>query len=127
MADLTYDPAAPQEGDSELVIDHKTAVNIGRLANAMGISKGYVHINSNATTLVKSGTGFLNRIIINNKGSGSNTATIYDSLTGSGTVIGVLDTTVADAMSIQYGIAFANGLTIVTATGTSADMTVAFS
>ena len=35
MPDLTYDPSAPQEGDSEILIDHKTAVNVATIATAI--------------------------------------------------------------------------------------------
>lgn len=35
MPDLTYSPPQPQDDDSELVLDHKTAVNISRCADAI--------------------------------------------------------------------------------------------
>lgn len=35
-SDLTYTPFAPQTGDSELVISHKTAVNISGIRTSIG-------------------------------------------------------------------------------------------
>lgn len=81
------------------------------------------NINSNTTTTVKSGAGFLHLININKKGATGNTATLYDSITGAGTVLGVIDTTDKTGPQ-QYDIVFTNGLTIVTSTGTAADLTV---
>lgn len=81
------------------------------------------NITTNTTTTVKTGAGVLNSISINTKGASSNTATIYDNTAGSGTKLGTIDTTAAIGQ-INYGIAFSTGLTIVTATGTAADLTV---
>jgi hypothetical protein len=36
MPDLTYSPPQPQTDDSELVIDHKTAVAISNIRDAIG-------------------------------------------------------------------------------------------
>ena len=67
----------------------------------------------------------LHSVNINVKGATANIATIYDSTTGSGTVIGVIDTTV-DVMTHTYDIAFNTGLTIVTSAGTGGDLTVSW-
>ena len=84
----------------------------------------YTYIATNATTVVKSGSGVLHGITFNKKGASSNVATVYDNTAGSGTVIALIDTT--DKIgTLVYDIAFTTGLTIVTATGTAADMTVA--
>jgi hypothetical protein len=86
----------------------------------------YRNITTNTTTAVKSGAGTLVRIVVNTKGAAANTATLYDNLAGSGTRIGTLDTVNGAIASIEYGCAFATGLTIVTATGTAADITVVY-
>lgn len=86
---------------------------------------GFTHITTNATTAVKTGPGLLGIITINTKGATANTATVYDSLAGSGTVIAVLDTTVA-AQSFFYNVVCNIGITVVTATGTAADITVSW-
>jgi hypothetical protein len=87
-------------------------------------ANSFSHIASNATTLVKSGAGVLTAIVVNTSGASSNIATIYDSLTGSGTVIAILDTT--SKGTYNYNVAFSNGLTVVTTTGTAGDLTVTY-
>lgn len=80
------------------------------------------HINTSATTLVKTGAGVLHGVTINTKATTSVT-TVYDSLTASGTVIAVLDST-NNVGSFLYDVAFTIGLTVVT-TGTP-DLTVSY-
>lgn len=84
-------------------------------ADLMGIGQD-AHIAAAATTLVKSGAGVLLRLVIN-KAVVSSVITIYDSLTASGTIIGIITqpgTLLANQQSLQYGVQFAIGLTIVT-------------
>lgn len=83
------------------------------------------HINSNATTAIKAGPGTLYAICINTKGASANTATVYDNTAGSGAVLAVIDTT-AGVTCLTYNAAFVTGLTVVTATGTAADLTVTY-
>lgn len=83
------------------------------------------HIASNSTTTVKSGAGVLKRVTVNTIGSASNTCTIYDNTAGSGTIIAVIDPTQAQR-TFEYDLVFSTGLTIVTATGTAADLTVVY-
>lgn len=80
-------------------------------------------INSNTTTVVKSGKGVLVGITINTAGAASNTATVYDNTAGSGTVIAVIDTT-AGTGTLFYNRECGTGITVVTATGTGADLSV---
>ena len=88
----------------------------------------YQNITTSATTLVKTGAGTLYGVFINTKGASSNTATLYDSLTGSGTKIGTIDTTATTGpfLNSENGLAFSTGLTVVTATGTQADITISY-
>jgi hypothetical protein len=53
-----------------------------------------------------------------------NTATIFDNTGGSGTKIGTVDTNTGDGK--LYDVAFSTGLTIVTASGTSADLSISY-
>lgn len=85
----------------------------------------FSNINATGTTTIKSGAGILRRVVVNTKGTGSNTLTIYDNTSGTGTIIAVIDTTDKTA-NIDYGLAFSTGLTVVNATGTSADITVIY-
>lgn len=90
------------------------------------VSNSYLNVAAGtATTVVKSGAGTLASITINTKGASSNTLTVYDNTAGSGTKIATIDTTVA-AITLNFNVAFATGLTIVSATGTGADYTVAY-
>jgi hypothetical protein len=86
---------------------------------------GYTNIISNTTVTLKSGAGILHAVVINTKGASSNTLTLFDSATASGNKIGTLDTTSAVG-AVLYDIQFSNGLTIVTATGTAPNVTVAY-
>lgn len=85
----------------------------------------YNNINSNATTVVKAGPGRLHSITINTKGATANIATIFDNTAGSGTQIGVIDTT-STIGTVIYDLAFRTGLTIVTSAGTAANITVSY-
>ncbi len=86
----------------------------------------YSHTSGAGTFTIKSGQGVLEQLVIN---TCSNNAkiTLYDSLVGSGTVLGVLTVLGANFIptSVTYGIRFNIGLTIVTTTATT-DLTVAF-
>lgn len=62
---------------------------------------------------------------MNTRGAALNTATVYDNTAGSGTVIAVFDTTV-DYGCFNYTLNFGTGLTVVTAVGTPADLTVTY-
>lgn len=83
------------------------------------------HIDSNATTTLKSGAGVLGSICVNTRGAALNTATVYDNTAGSGAVVAVFDTTV-DFGCFNYTLNFGTGLTVVTATGTPADLTITY-
>ena len=85
----------------------------------------FANINTNTTTTVKSGAGVLKRIVVNKIGTSSNTCTIYDNTTAAGTIIGTIDP-VHTHMVFEYDVVFNTGLTIVTATGTAADLTIVY-
>lgn len=88
-------------------------------------TNSFSNINTNTTTTVKSGAGVLKRIVVNKIGTSSNTCTIYDNTTATGTIIGTIDP-VHTQMVFEYDLAFSTGLTIVTANGTAADITVIY-
>ena len=71
----------------------------------------YKFINTNTTTVLKYGAGLLHAII-NNDNQG--TCAVYDNTAGSGTQIAALDTAKALG-TINFGVSFSNGLTVVTA------------
>ena len=88
-------------------------------------TNSFSNINTNTTSTVKSGAGVLKRIVVNKVGTLSNTCTIYDNTTATGTIIGTIDP-VHTQMVFEYDLAFSIGLTIVTANGTAADITVIY-
>lgn len=91
----------------------------------------YSHIAAGqATTTVKSGAGTLYSITFNSAATATNVTTIFDSVTGSGTVIAIPAATTATVPTTlnfgPVGVAFATGLTILTATANGSDMTVVY-
>lgn len=86
---------------------------------------GYSHLNANGTTTIKSSSGVLHTVSINTKGATANTVTLYDNTAGSGTVIAVVDTTLG-IQTLFFDVVFQTGLTAVVATGTAADLTIAY-
>jgi hypothetical protein len=111
--DLSYSTPI-STGDSPLVMANKQAA-----AAVNGDS--YHNLTGNATTTVKSGSGVLDRIVVNTAGT-SSTVTVYDNTAGSGTKIATASGNAQVVLS--YGVHFATGLTIVT-TG-SPDITVSY-
>lgn len=85
----------------------------------------YLNITGDATTTVKSGAGTFSRLVLNAP-TATEVITIYDNTAGSGTIIGKITIPASpQPVSIEFGVAFATGLTIVTATATS-DLTVVY-
>lgn len=82
----------------------------------------YTHIITNTTTIVKSGSGFLRSIKVNNPSLitvANLTITVYDNTAASGNVIGVFTVPFGQAGAMPFNIdcatAFNTGCTIVTA------------
>lgn len=90
-------------------------------------SFNYTNITTATTTTVKSGSGFLNALIVN-KGVATATITMYDNTAGSGTLIGVITFGAAllgdPPVQSKYEVNFTTGLTIVTSGAT--DLTVSW-
>lgn len=93
--------------------------------NCIGLYYAYSNISSNATTVVKSTPGVLHSITINTKGASSNVAAVYDGTAAAGVTIGTIDTT-SNVQTLIYDVAFGTNLTIVTSTGTAANITVSY-
>lgn len=85
-----------------------------------------VNITSNTTTSPLTSSGVLHAVCINNAGASSNTASVYDDPDSADTVVAVIDTVELNGRCLVYDMALDNGLTIVTATGTAADLTVLY-
>lgn len=93
--------------------------------NCIGLYYSYANITTDTTTTVKSSAGVLHAITFNNPVA-TETLTIYDNTAASGTKIGTVTVPASpQPVTLTYDVAFANGLTIVTATAAS-DITVSY-
>lgn len=106
------------------------SINTNATASATG-GASFAHIAAGqATTVVKASAGTLYAIVFNSVATATNVTTVYDNATGSGTVIAIPQATLATGLPpLTFGapgLAFANGLTIITATANGADMTVVY-
>lgn len=103
---------------------------IGFTSPAAATTGGYSFLNiaaGQATTTVKSGAGTLRAIVFNSAATATNTTTVYDNTAASGTVIAIPDVTTIDApTTVIFDIAFATGLTVITATANGGNMTFVY-
>lgn len=119
-------PANYAQGSNAITLTSTTitgtvTANASLAASATG-AYSYNHISTDTTTTVKSGAGTLHTICINTLAA-TGTATVYDNTAGSGTVIAVI--TAGAIGTLTYDLAFATGLTIVTAVA-APDITVTY-
>lgn len=106
-----------------------TASAVSGTVTTIGTPATYKHIAAGqATTAVKASAGTLYAITFNTNATATNVTTVYDNPSTSGTVIAIPAATalVGNTLTFGPGIAFANGLTIITATANGADMTVVY-
>ena len=82
------------------------------------------NITTNTTTSPLTSDGVLHTVCINNAGATGNIASLYDDPDSADTIFAVIDTVELNGRCLLYDLALDNGLTIVTATGTAADLTV---
>lgn len=118
----TVQPSVTSGTYERLQLDSNANLRVAQMASAAG-GYSYSHISTNTTTVVKSGAGTLNAVVINNSGT-SATATIFDSTTGSGSIIATINT--SNQGALRYQLAFSTGLTVVTAGTAAADVTVVY-
>lgn len=113
-----------------VIASNQSAVPVSPQAIATGAASFLNIAAGQATTTVKSGAGTLYAILLNSAATATNTTTIYDNTAASGTVIGrPAATTATVPTTLNYGatgLAFATGLTIITATANGSDMTVVY-
>lgn len=99
------------------------AATIMRLGRETTRPKG-INLAANTTTTLKLGPGALHRVTVNIPGSNNNTVTIYDNTAGSGTILASFSN--ASVGTYEMGFDFMIGLTVVSATGTAANLTVVY-
>ena len=88
--------------------------------------QSYVHISTNASTVIKASPGVIHTLMLGSKGGAGEIATLYDNTTCTGTVIAIVDLAGNDATSQTYDAKFNTGLCITTGSGTVADITVTY-
>jgi hypothetical protein len=86
----------------------------------------FANISTNTTTVVKGGPAILHTITINKSGASSNTISVYNHPSSATNPIAVIDGTAAAGRTLIFDVSLSLGLTIVTATGTAADITVSY-
>jgi hypothetical protein len=84
----------------------------------------HTNINSAGTTTIKKGPGVLRSVTINTKGGAGHTATLFDGLDAGGKKMAAIDAT--SQITLVYDVAFKTGLTLVTAGGSAADITISW-
>lgn len=87
------------------------------------IASSFANVATNTTLTIKSGAGALDAVCVNSGGVTSG-ATVYDNTSASGAKIATLQT--GAQVCLRYGLAFINGLTIITTGLTAADITVIY-
>ena len=85
------------------------------------------NITTSTTTVVKATSGVLGCIIINTAGAAAHTITVYGTAGATSyNKIATIDGTAAAGQELCYGVLAQDGLTVVTATGTPANITVTY-
>lgn len=87
-------------------------------------SPAFYNVTTNETKTLKTGPGRLHRVVVNKKGTSSGEIKLYDSTTGSGTVIALVDSLNLSG-TFEYNVDFSNGLTYVTVAAPG-DITVVY-
>lgn len=93
---------------------HLSAYRLGRMST-QAISQ---RVTTAGTYVMKYGPGLLRYITVGTPASSSSTLTVYDNTSATGTIIDVVQgPSQANPVTLTYGLAFSNGLTVVS-TGT---------
>lgn len=135
VAGSTYAPAytagdravLPVDKDSGGVLCHTRTLTTTDQVTSVPVANLASHISTATTTVVKSGSGTLERIVVN-KHVATGVITVYDNTAASGTVLAIITTGAAvltdPPITGIYGIPFSTGLTIVTSQ--AEDLTVVY-
>jgi hypothetical protein len=89
----------------------------------------YIFSGGNGNVLLKRGAGTLQRLVLNNPGTNTNTLSIYDGLDATGTLKAVItnvSTSGAVGAFTEFNMDFYTGLFMVAATGTASVWTVIY-
>lgn len=87
----------------------------------------YLHINANGTYYVKKGPGILGGVTINTDGTSTDILTLYDGFDTNGTVMGVIDASIAASPDRIFNANFQYGLiAVLSGGGTASDLTITY-
>jgi hypothetical protein len=84
----------------------------------------YSHVSAQGTQTIKQAAGTLHSVVVNSSAVSPCTATLYDSIGSSLTVIAVIDC--SNTFPRNYDVAFATGLTISVNANPSPDLTITY-
>lgn len=105
-----------------------TAMTLNRFGNLV-TNPFYKNLVGASTTTLKQSAGRLHSIVVNGAGVTSQSVTIYDNISATGTKIGTIDLSkIPSPTVLQYntnGVAFSNGLTLLIV-GSAVDITVIY-
>lgn len=117
----------PLDKDSGGILSHIRTLTTTDQVTSVPVANSVVRISTATTTVVKSGAGTLERIVVN-KHVVAGVTTIYDNTAASGTILAIITVGVAlltdPPITAIYGIPFATGLTIVTSQ--AEDLTIVY-
>ncbi len=89
-----------------------------------GLVWSYSHVSAQGTQTIKQVAGTLHSVVVNSSAVAPCSATLYDSIGSSATIIGVIDC--SNTFPRTYDVAFATGLTISVNANPSPDLTVMY-
>jgi hypothetical protein len=120
-------PVTLQNNNGAITVNHTMTAGVAFITRTgeLNTESAYSHITAAATTILKYGAGRLHKIVINNPANSN--ITVYDNITNSGTIIGIMNintSATTNPFYIDYDCPFNNGLTIVTSA--TIDITVIY-
>lgn len=117
----------PTDGNGLVNVAGKDGLTKAIPANPVAVQTSFpfTHLAASATTNLKAGAGVLGKVIVNTKGTVASVVTLYDSLTGSGSVIAIIDSLNLSG-TFSFDIEFAVGLTVVITGTVAPDITVSY-
>lgn len=115
--------AGPATGSAAVAVSPASFPSMDGSTVALGAYL-YKNITTDATTVVKTGAGYLHTVCVNTPAA-TETVTMFDNTTASGTKIGTITLFASTNPCFVYDVGFSAGLTIVTGVA-AGDITVSY-
>ena len=100
-------------------------LNIEFIPDVPPLPNLYGHVTTNTSSVFKTSPSLLHSVVINTPGS-TETITIYDNTTCTGTIVGVVTSPATVGQTILYDVQTNTGLCVLTAGTTAGDYTVTY-